>query len=158
MKPFRADFFTGGGIQPGPESEEKCGDPPLFYNVQEGYGEATHLGRFHIRITFCVDATELLDDGMLTEDESIPYYSNEFTEGYLIAANGDILYVDIPEGKILPTNEPGYVFEFNDPFEFTGGTGRFENVTGTGTTHSLVMMQPSEKTDHVWEGTLVFSR
>lgn len=95
---------------------------------------------------------------MLTEDESIPYYSNEFTEGYLIAANGDILYVDIPEGKILPTNEPGYVFEFNDPFEFTGGTGRFENVTGTGTTHSLVMMQPSEKTDHVWEGTLVFSR
>lgn len=156
-KPFRADFFTGGGIQPGPESVAICGDPPLFYNVQEGYGEATHLGRVHIRITFCVDASDLLDDGMLTEGESIPYYSNELTEGYFSSANGDRLFLFISEGEILPTDEPGYEFEFNDPFEFTGGTGRFEEVTGMGTTQSLVMQQPTERTDHMWQGTLIFT-
>ncbi|MDX1586293.1 MAG: hypothetical protein R3222_06095 [Balneolaceae bacterium] len=158
FKPFRAKFFTTGGIQPGDESVAKCGDPPLFYNVQEGYGEATHLGRFFIRITFCVDASELLDDGMLSEGESIPYYSNENTEGYFASANGDRLFIFITAGEIRPTNEPGYVFEFNDPFEFSGGTGRFEEVSGTGLTQSLVMQVPSERTEHVWEGSLIFSQ
>lgn len=152
-KPFKSKFFTSGGIQPGPVSVEICGDPPLFYNVQEGYGEATHLGRFTIRITFCVDASDLLDDGALTEGESIPYFSNESTEGYMQSANGDKLYITIEEGKILPSSVEGYAFMFMDPFAFTGGTGRFEGASGGGMTQSLVIADP-ERTDHLWNGRL----
>lgn len=152
-KPFKSTFFTSGGIQPGPESVERCGAPPLFYNVQEGYGEATHLGRFSIRITFCVDATDLLDDGVLTEGESIPYFSNENTEGYMITANGDKLYSLIEEGEILPSSVAGYDFMFMDPLAFAGGTGRFEGASGSGTTNSLVIVDP-ERTDHLWNGSL----
>ncbi|MDX1639914.1 MAG: hypothetical protein R3281_18285 [Balneolaceae bacterium] len=157
-KPFKADFFTSGGIQPGPESVAKCGLPPIFFNVQEGYGEATHLGRFSIRITFCVDITDLLDDGKLTEGESLPYFSNENTEGFMDSANGDRVFITIEEGTILPTSVPGFVFEFKDPFEFTGGTGRFEGVSGMGTTNSLVMLEPEERTDHMWSGSLTFPK
>ena len=156
-KPFIADFFTSGGVQPGPASEEICGSPPLFYNVQEGYGEATHLGRFKIRITFCVDATDL-GDGILSPGESIPYFSNEKTEGYLLAANGDKIYILIEEGEIIPTDVPGYEYEFKDPFLFTGGTGRFEGVSGSGVTNSLVTFEPVERTDHKWSGILQFPK
>ncbi|MFN1834214.1 hypothetical protein AB2B38_003035 [Balneola sp. MJW-20] len=152
-KPFKSKFITEGGIQPGPESVERCGLPPFFYNVQDGGGEATHLGNFEIHITFCVDATDLLDDGQLTEGESIPYFSNENTEGYMIAANGDVLYIEIAEGEILPADVEGYNFMFMDPFIFTGGTGRFEGASGSGTTYSLVNADP-QQTEHIWNGVL----
>ena len=69
-KPFEARFFTAGeGLAPDPA----CGDPPRFLNTQVGEGTATHLGRFSVRITFCMDVTDVLDDGQLTEGESLPY-------------------------------------------------------------------------------------
>lgn len=145
-KPFRAHMFTRlEGVVPDPE----CGGFPRLLNTQIGEGEATHLGRFSAVITFCVDLTDVLD-GMFTAGESLPY-ENGF--GTLTAANGDVLYLEI-SGAVLPSDHPDYDLEFQDPFHFTGGTGRFAGATGEGMTASFVD-QSDDRTDHEWVGTLV---
>lgn len=145
--PFTARFFTDlVALMP----DARCGDFPRLLNIQGGEGEATHLGRFSVRIEFCVDITDLLD-GALTEGESLPY---DMGEGTLVAANGDELHIAIA-GAVVPSMNPGYDFEFADPFQFTGGTGRFEGAGGGGVTSSFVSFQrdPS-RTTHVWSGVL----
>lgn len=146
--PFKARFYTDlAGLRPDPS----CGDPleGRFLNTQEGIGEATHLGRFSVRITFCVDATDLLDDGQLTAGESVPYDNGV---GTLTAANGDELWIAVA-GAVLPSDHPDYDFEFADPFTFTGGTGRFQGAGGGGVTNSLVDAAV-DRTTHRWSGTL----
>ena len=113
---------------------------------------ATQLGRFSVRITFCMDVTDVLD-GQLTEGESIPY-DNGF--GTLVAANGDELYIEI-SGAVLPSSHPDFDFEFRDRFQFTGGTGRFAGASGAGMTDSFVDMS-ADRTDHGWRGTLIRRR
>lgn len=149
--PFKSHFYTD---QMSLVPDESCGAPPRLLNTQVGEGEATHLGRFSIRITFCLDATDILDDGQLTEGESLPYDDGV---GTLIAANGDELHIAIA-GAVVPSNAPGFDFEFDDPFTFTGGTGRFADASGGGTTNSFVsrQVQPT-RTTHGWSGTLIFS-
>jgi hypothetical protein len=149
--PFKAAFFTGLAAPLAPH--ESCGDPPRLFNIQEGFGEATKLGRFSIRITFCIDATDILDDGRLTEGESLPYDNGA---GTLIAANGDELHITI-SGAVLPSDHPDFDFEFMDPFQISGGSGRFEGATGNGMTNSLVDFQAA-RTQHKWSGTLVLPR
>jgi hypothetical protein len=150
--PFKSHFFTNEtGLGPDPV----CGAPPRFLNTQDGMGRATHLGRFSVRITFCVDATDLLDDGQLTEGESLPYDGGV---GVFTAANGDELHITVA-GAVLPSDHPEFDFEFNDPYTITGGTGRFAGATGSGTTNSLVSraVQPT-RTTHNWTGSITFLR
>lgn len=160
--PFKASFFTEIVLnfedpddpEASGEGKDRCTEGPFtFFNVQEGSGQATHLGKFSTRITFCVDPTDLLDDGTLTGDESSPYNSGQ---GVITAANGDELYFTA-EGVVLPTDEPGYNFEFQDPFTFAGGTGRFAGATGGGITDSFAD-QSTGRTDHSWNGTLILNR
>ena len=88
-------------------------------------------------------------------------------EGVFVAANGDELYFNIPSdgvvGHILPYEHDLYEFQFQDPFMFTGGTGRFEGASGGGMTNSFVDLFdadgnfiPEHQTDHEWTGTLIF--
>jgi hypothetical protein len=149
--PFKAIFFTDQ-VQLGPDPD-RC-DLPTFFNVQEGVGVATHLGRFSIRITFCIDPTDILDDGQITEGESAPYSG----EGTFVAANGDELHFTI-SGAVVPTDRPGFAYEFMDPFEITGGTGRFAGASGSGTTLSFVnpLADPT-RTHHEWKAVLVRPR
>lgn len=146
--PFSARFFTvGAGLLP----DESCGPFPVLLNTQEGYGEATHLGRFSVRITFCMDVTDILD-GELTEGESLPYWNGV---GTMTAANGDELFFTIA-GAVVPSDHPDFDFEFSDPFHFAGGTGRFSGATGGGVTNSLVVQ--GVRTQHVWPGSLTLPR
>jgi hypothetical protein len=134
-KPFKADLTTAStGLVPDPA----CG--PYLLEHQVGEGEATHLGRFTADFTFCIDPTDLLDDGQLTAGESIPYWDGV---GVFTAANGDVLVLEI-EGEILPSTRPGFNFEFHDDFEFTGGTGRFAGASGSGSTDSYVQQSPNQ--------------
>ncbi|HSG47138.1 MAG TPA: hypothetical protein VLA43_04890 [Longimicrobiales bacterium] len=145
--PFRARMYTGlVSLAPDPS----CGDPPFFLNTQAGEGEVTHLGRVTVTFTFCVDASDLLDDGRLTEGESLPYHDGV---GILVAANGDELHVGIA-GAVLPSTDPAYDFQFQDAFTFTGGTGRFQGAEGGGMTDSWVT-QATNITDHDLRGRLV---
>lgn len=151
VTPFRATFFTDQ-VQLGP-NPDRC-DLPTFFNVQEGIGESTHLGRFSIRITFCIDPSDILDDGQLTEGESAPYAG----DGTFVAANGDELHFTI-SGAVVPTDRPGFAYEFMDPFEITGGTGRFAGASGSGATLSFVnpLADPT-RTHHEWTAMLVRPR
>lgn len=147
--PFKGKGFTTlTSLAPDPS----CGAPPRFLNQQVGEGQATHLGAFTIHFRFCVDATDLLDDGQLTAGESIPYDQGL---GTLVAANGDVLYMNV-EGAVLPSQDPDFDFQFQDSFEFDGGTGRFAGASGYGMNDSYVTQQP-ERTTHTWEGTLILS-
>lgn len=151
VTPFKATLQTRlAGFAP----DERCGDPPVFLNTQVGEGQATHLGRFAIEITFCVDATDLLDDGTLTEGESAPYFDGI---GVLTAADGDELHMEIAEGAVLPSPGTEFDFEFQDPFSFVGGTGRFMGASGDGMMNSFVD-QATSTTYHDWNGLLRFPR
>lgn len=146
--PFRATLFTDlAGLAPGPE----CAQDQLV-NTQVGEGTATHLGRFSVTITFCVNVADLgvLADGQLTEGESLPYSDGV---GVLTAANGDELHMEVA-GTILPSQDPDYDFQFIDPFSFVGGTGRFADASGHGMTESYVDFAGG-RTDHGWTGVVV---
>ena len=148
--PFKGKGFTTlESLAPDPS----CGAPPRFLNQQVGEGTATHLGAFTVHFRFCVDATDLLDDGQLTEGESIPYDQGL---GVFVAANGDELYMKV-EGEVLPSQDPDFDFQFQDSFEFDGGTGRFEGASGQGMNDSYVTQAP-ERTTHAWSGRLILPR
>lgn len=75
-------------------------------------GQATQLGRFTSAGQLNV-ADDLTFTGINT----------------LTAANGDQIFLDITEGRLTPTATPG-IFVIELTTVFTGGTGRFNNVTG----------------------------
>ena len=79
----------------------------------EHIGTGTHLGRFHLDETLCVDDSEA--------PTNIVFY----VTGTLVAANGDELYFEADGNLNLITGvmtSTGWLFE--------GGTGRFENADG----------------------------
>ena len=144
-KPFRAALSTGST---GPQLDPECGPPPIFREFQAGEGEATHLGRFTVLFTFCVDPTAALDG--LGPDESIPYWDGVAT---LVAANGDELIISSVEGELVLSDRPGFDLEFRDSYEFNGGTGRFAGASGTVSTTSFVDRSANFVT-HDMRGTL----
>jgi len=147
-KPFKSHFTSAStGAVPDPA----CGAfPPYLLEHQVGGGEATHLGEFTVEFFFCIDLTDLLDDGQLTAGESIPYWNGT---GTFTAANGDQLYVGNIAGEIVPSTRPGFNSEFHDDFEFTGGTGRFAGASGSGSMDSYVQQSPNHVV-HDWHGIL----
>jgi hypothetical protein len=130
-----------------------CDEAPyLDYNHQKGEGTATHLGKFTTELFFCGGPSG---------------YKNG--EGTFVAANGDELWFSVPSpgeiGQVLPLPyaDPLYEAYFQDPFTFTGGTGRFVGASGSGYTNSFVDIfvdgDPNQfilehRTDHEWTGTL----
>lgn len=155
--PFVVKFFSEGGVQvpPSDNTVAICGEPqpPILLNIQEGNGLGTYLGKFTYSATFCIDATDLLDDGVLTGDESVPYFTNENTTSVMVAENGDKLFIGATRGAVLPATTPGFDFEFHNPFIITGGTGRFEGAKGKGISSGLVTQSP-ERTEHIWTGKI----
>jgi len=141
--PFKASFYSTGGVAP----NAACGAFPNLLNTQNGEGEGTSLGKMSFHATFCQNIADYLDG--TDPDDTSPWYSL----GYMIftAADGDELWLS-GGGEITSTDKPGYDFQFIDPFEFVGGTGRFEGASGTGVTESYVR---NPYVDHYWSGTLI---
>lgn len=134
---LRAEFTTS--LTPTSETGN-CNEPFVFYNNQEGGGSVEGFGTFTTKINFCVNPNTF-----------------EYVDGVgaFFMANGDELYFTVA-GQVLPSSDPDFDFEFNDPFIITGGTGRFEGATGNGTTASKVkFLENGDQTQHVWEGTLI---
>jgi hypothetical protein len=135
--PFEADFYTDlAGFEP----SESCGD--FILNTQTGAGTATKVGEFTTDITFCVDPA------------TFAYYN---AVGSFVTELGDELFFVAKEGQILPSPDPDYLYYFEDPFEFTGGTGRFAGARGEGTTYSYVNLD-GIRTEHIWKGKLVLRK
>lgn len=150
--PFKANFFT----EPPEEGEalpeelaREC--EGLLLNIQLGGGEATHLGEFTTRMTFCMDMSN-------HPEGPWPYYK---VIGTFVAANGDTLNIRVTEGLVEAITDVEHPFfgvypvEFHDEFYFEGGTGRFEGATGGGDINSLSNFA---HTDHNWTGTLTLPK
>jgi hypothetical protein len=145
--PFKARFYTEASSV----VEDECG-PGIQLNTQEGKGNATHLGTMTTKMVFCFDLNEGPDFGT--------YYFLEGEEnGYFSAANGDQLWITVTEGQVIfdPAVGPDYAAYFQDPFSFTGGTGRFEGATGGGMIDSKLRADLI-RTDHHWTGELTLMR
>jgi len=147
---FRAVFYTKRNYDPGPGS---CTTAPYTtYNRQVGAGNGTKLGNFTTMLWFCHAGFDYVNG-----------------EGEFVAANGDKLFFQVPTpgvvGKILPFEDDLYEYRFQDPFVFTGGTGRFKGASGGGTTDSYVdlfddngVVIREHQTDHTWTGTLILPK
>ena len=142
--PFKARFSVWDHSD---YTDMQCGGFPNFLLTMEGAGTATHLGKFTTRITFCVNV-----------------FTNEYwdTEGSLVAANGDELFIEIPTGQIVDNegdDSDYYQTKFNDPALFVGGTGRFEGATGSWQTNAFVHDGTDEwRTDFFSTGTLILEK
>ena len=73
-------------------------------------------------------------------------------DGKLTAANGDYLTVYY-EGTAVPSDQ-GQPIVADGWFVVTGGSGRFENVTGEGTYHVIAYQTPGKPNDLWFEGHL----
>ena len=83
---------------------EECEN--LLQYLIEGEGNATHLGRFSVTITYCTD-----------------FGNNSFITGTQVAANGDELdFYSVGFGVDEQGQWTDYIYD--------GGTGRFTNATG----------------------------
>jgi hypothetical protein len=125
MVPFRAQV-----VAQVTDVQSCVGDAPRFFAHGEGTG--THLGRFTTDYSFCGRGATL-DGG----------------EGTFVAANGDVLHFTF-QGV---SDEAFPIIHFTSFVTFAGGTGRFENATGTATVHgSFDLTTGSGPTD--WEGVI----
>ncbi|CAN5887082.1 hypothetical protein BH24GEM1_BH24GEM1_20590 [soil metagenome] len=110
--PFKEDYTATGTITPA----ASCGGGTLRVAL-EGAGTATHIGRYTITNSHCLDLT-----------------TGAFTGGVFVktAANGDQLFGTYSGiGSIIVPPEPVGRFAIQGTLEFTGGTGRFAGTSGT---------------------------
>lgn len=128
-------------------SDPSCGGSPVYFLTMEGSGNISHLGKITTRMTFCCDVTT-------------GYYYN--TVGSFVAANGDELFFEVPEGQIVPNDEDNssyYQTKFNDYMIFIGGTGRFEGASGDAYSNAYVHNGDDEwRTDFFSKGTLILAK
>lgn len=100
----------------------------------QGQGNATHLGRFTVVITYCTD-----------------FQTTFILTGTMTAANGDELYFySVGGGTDMNGDYTDYLYD--------GGTGRFEYVTGELKLYDVVEFTPPGPgvyTNHGF-GTLTF--
>ncbi|MBN2612158.1 MAG: hypothetical protein JXB00_11425 [Bacteroidales bacterium] len=140
LLPFKADFSVWDKSD---YTDNRCGEMPVFFLTMEGKGKICHLGKITTAMTFCCNT-------------ATGYYYN--TVGTFVAANGDELFFEIPEGQIILNEEENaayYQQRFNDTIYFTGGTGRFEGAGGKALTHAYVHDGTDEwRTDFFSTGTL----
>ncbi len=138
---FNATFFTDQ-ISLVPDSTgSRCAPPYVVVNTQAGSGSEPTIGNFTTSMTFCVNPNNF-----------------EYTDinAVMAAEDGDKLFLG-GGGQVIPTTEPGYDFEFKDPFTIVGGTGRFEGATGSGMTDSYHKAAIG-RTDHIWSGTITLKK
>jgi hypothetical protein len=121
------------------EIDPTCGPNYKKRIIVDGSGTGTHLGNFIIHFDFCNGPNG---------------YGN--TVAYIVAANGDILYVSC-KGKVLLgrlEDHPEYVISYwRDPFVILGGTGRFEGASGSGMTDDYNSSE-DPYSHHHWRGTI----
>lgn len=136
--PLKGQFFTDR-VQDEFPAPERCGpfDPENgqfnLLNLQAGSGHLRGVGPVQVNFEFCVDVADFFDDdpGLQT---GIPYFNGT---GTFTARNGDQLF-STAEGIVLPSDDPQFDFEFHDTQTFTGGTGRFADISGFYTFNSKV--------------------
>lgn len=146
--PFKADFL-GEYTNFIPGSIAGCEEGYAVQVFVDFKGNATHLGKMYGSFKFCAGGPE-------NPDVPTPNAQYAPSESYMVAANGDTLFVTI-SGQVIvgrANDHPEYVVSyFRDPFVILGGTGRFEGATGGGWSDDYnSSLDPNSH--HHWRGTI----
>jgi hypothetical protein len=114
LVPWKESYQASGTLAP----DGSCPASQLL-NVLEGGGTATHVGKYTIVNSHCVDpATGALTNGSFIKT----------------AANGDQLYgTYVGNSSVIQPPAPIAIFGVTGTLTYTGGTGRFAGTTGTAT-------------------------
>lgn len=123
-------------------------DPRSVTIGYEGTGNVTHMGSVKLVGSQC---SEPNDDALFVDDEFV-----------LIAANNDEVHF-VGNGRTIPTANL-LVFNIEENYIITGGTGRFKNVSGQGKISGQVIFthlppQPSDPPIHainIFDGVLTY--
>ncbi len=159
--PFKATFVGNYLEDSGPN--EICGECPVNEEgipigpncwgkvINDGEGNATHLGKFTHHFEFCADFITGVYPG-----------PTGHMEGYFVAANGDKLNVRISEGVVVYGRLDHHPEDVNsywmDEWEILGGTGRFEGATGGGTTDDFNRDTYPDNSFHHWKGIITMKK
>ena len=132
---FKAEFTVWNESA---EPSESCGDYS-HQLIMVGNGNSSNLGKMTTKMVFCADL------------ETTGAYGNG--TGTFVADNGDELYFDLKIGEIIlneANNASFYPTRFDDRVNFTGGTGRFEGISGYFMTNAFVHFPNPEDENDVW--------
>lgn len=150
--PFKADFI-GEYVNfiPGPVAG--CDEDFAVQVFVDFIGNATHLGKMHGSFKFCAGGPDDPD----IEGEDSKYAPSE---SFMVAANGDSLFVSI-SGSVRQNRteeHPEYVTSWwRDEFIIDGGTGRFKGATGGGWSDDYnSSLDPNSH--HHWKGTITMMK
>lgn len=112
LVPWKESYQASGTIAP----DAQCPAPQLL-TILEGEGTATHVGKYTIVNSHCVDpVTGALTDGSFTKT----------------IANGEQLFGTYTgNSTVIQAPAPIGIFGVTGTLTYTGGTGRFTGVTGT---------------------------
>lgn len=103
-----------------PTAVEPTNDPLVVRISYEGEGNASHFGHF----------TETGEYFLHSDAAGTPLFiSDVIATRY--AANGDEVYLTNVTGVITLTGDPAHPLILDGDFNYGGGTGRFEGVTGS---------------------------
>lgn len=125
----------------------RCSDAAAWISVFEVDGQIPHIGDVWGSASHCA----YLDDPAMP-----PTY--EDGRGWLRAANGDDIFMEYGNGTAFPVDDG--LLAFRDEWTFTGGTGRFANITGSGTDYGeydpadIMDVDPEDRFPYVMSGSL----
>lgn len=125
-RPFSAHFSTQETIGFDPSA---CNGQPFLRGTLVGTGITTHLGKSQISAMDCIfpgPGTFTFNSGKLT----------------ITAANGDTVTADY-SGMLLLLSGPS-IYSISGSYRVTGGTGRFEGATGSGSLGGTVNIVTGE--------------
>ena len=100
----------------------RCGKPAVWMAVFQIEGQIPNVGDVWGSASHCAYKQDPADP---TE---LPTYADG--QGWLRSANGDDVDIEYGNGTNFPVE--GGLVAFRDDWRFTGGTGRFQNVSGSG--------------------------
>lgn len=135
MVPHRGNIFFY------PTGSELTGDPLVVRIFYEGEGNASHFGHF----------TETGEYLLHSDAAGTPLFiSNVIATRY--TANGDQVFLTNVTGVISLTGDPEHPMILEGDFNYGGGTGRFEGVTGN--LHWRAVGNPDGSAISNFEGTI----
>jgi len=124
-----------------PTGSEPTSDPLIVRIFFEGEGNASHFGNF----------TEMGEYLLHSDATGMPLFiSNVVATRY--TANGDQVFLTNVTGVISLTGDPEHPMILEGDFNYGGGTGRFEGVTGD--LHWRAVGNPDGSALSDFEGTI----
>ncbi len=190
LKLSRSDMRVDWAVENTPELA--CGGGKIAGGASSGEGNFTHLGLSGIRVTAAWDIGHLLDPNKTqfvpvgpaggpvapvlgSQDYPYVFHFDPFTGrcGTAVVATGDVVLTAANGDKVLAAITGGetYRLDFVNPgdgvetfaiAEIVGGTGRFENATGSFVSHSITRFDYStgrfviDLTEVLPGGTIVY--